>query len=112
MSLTRSTGAAVIREPLTGPQIYCGHHCCNRYRAWHVNASEMGSVKHLHQHQYKVPTGQEPLGKKPIGVRLYESDDAAVRAMGKDGTQFVREAVHQALIDQQGSSEEPKIWTV
>lgn len=68
---------------------------------WHVNASEMGTVKHLHQHQYKVPEGQEPLSKKPIGVRLYESDDAAVRAMGKDGTRFVREAVHQALIDQQ-----------
>ena len=59
-----------------------------------------------------MPTGQEPLGKKPIGVRLYESDDAAVRAMGKDGTRFVREAVRQALIDQQGSSEKPEIWTV
>ena len=72
----------------------------------------MGSVKYLHHYQYKVSTGQEPLGKKPIGVRLYESDDAAVRAMGKDGTRFVREAVRQALIDQQGSSEKPEIWTV
>ena len=61
----------------------------------------MGSVKHLHQHQYKVPAGQEPLSKKPIGVCLYESDDEAVRDMGKDGTRFVREAVHKALIDQQ-----------
>ena len=72
----------------------------------------MGSVEHLQKHQYKVPAGQEPLSKKPIGVRLYESDDAAVRAMGKDGTQFVREAVHHALIDQQGSNDEPEIWTV
>ena len=112
MSLTRSTGAAVIEKSLTGSQVTAGHHDRKRYRAWHVNASEMGSVKHLHQHQYKVPDGQEPLSKKPIGVRLYESDDAAVRAMGKDGTQFVREAVHQALINQQGSNEEPEIWTV
>ena len=72
----------------------------------------MGSAKHLHQHQFKVPAGQEPLGKKPIGVRLYESDDAAVRAMGKDGTRFVRDAVHQALIDQQASRKEPEVWTV
>ena len=112
MSLTRSTGAAVIEKSLTGSQVTAGHHDRKRYRAWHVNASEMGSVKHLHQHQYKVPDGQEPLSKKPIGVRLYESDDAAVRAMGKDGTRFVREAVHQALINQQGSNEEPEIWTV
>ena len=96
----------------TGSQVTAGHHDRKRYRAWHVNASEMGSVKHLHQHQYKVPDGQEPLSKKPIGVRLYESDDAAVRAMGKDGTRFVREAVHQALIDQQRSNDEPEIWTV
>jgi len=60
----------------------------------------MGSVEHLQKHQYKVPAGQEPLSKKPIGVRLYESDDEAVRAMGKAGTRFVREAVHQALIEQ------------
>lgn len=57
----------------------------------------MGSVEHLQKHQYKVPAGQEPLSKKPIGVRLYESDDEAVRAMGKAGTRFVREAVRMLL---------------
>ncbi len=60
----------------------------------------MGSVEHLRQHQYTVPDGQEPLSKKPVGVRLYESDDAAVRAMGKAGTKFVREAVRTALQQQ------------
>jgi hypothetical protein len=35
-----------------------------------------------------------------VGVRLYESDDAAVRAMGKAGTKFVREAVRTALQQQ------------
>ena len=54
----------------------------------------MGSVEHLRQHQYAVPEGQEPLSRKP---RLYESDDAAVRAMGKADTKFVREAVRKAL---------------
>ena len=57
----------------------------------------MGSVEHLQKYQYKVPVGQEPLSKKPIGVRLYESDDEAVRAMGKAGTRFVREAVRLLL---------------
>ncbi len=32
--------------------------------------------------------------------------------MGKDRTWFVREAVHQALIDQQRIDEEPEIWTL
>ena len=112
MSLTRTTGAAVISEPLPDPQLSAGFCHRNRYRARHVNPSEMAFVKHLHQHQYKVPAGQEPLSNKPIGVRLYESDDEAVRAMGKDGTRFVREAVHQALINQQRSNDEPNIWTV
>ena len=59
----------------------------------------MGSIDHLRSHQYSVPDGQEPLGKKPIGVRLYESDDAAIRAMGKAGGPFIRAAVRQALKD-------------
>ena len=65
-----------------------------------MNASNVGSVEHLQQHMYKVPAGQEPLSKKPVGVRLYQSDDEAVRAMGKDGTRFVREAVRAALQQQ------------
>ena len=101
MSLTRSTGAAVIEKPLRGSQVTVGHYDRKRYRAWHVNASEMGSVEHLRQHQYKVPEGQEPLSKKPVAIRLYRSDDDAIRAMGKAGSQFIRDAVHQALIDQQ-----------
>ena len=72
----------------------------------------MGSVEHLRQHQYKVPEGQEPLSKKPLAIRLYQSDDDAIRAMGKAGSQFVRDAVHQALIDQQGRNDEPEVWTV
>ena len=39
-------------------------------------------------------------------------DDVAIRAMGKAGSQFIRDAVHQALIDQQGSNDEPEVWTV
>jgi len=100
MSLTRSTGAAVIEKPLSS-QVTVGHYDRKRYRAWHVNTSEMGSVEHLRQHQYKVPEGQEPLSKKPVAIRLYQSDDDAIRAMGKAGSQFIRDAVHQALIDQQ-----------
>mgnify|MGYP004105647067 CR=1 FL=1 len=45
-------------------------------------------------------------------MRLYESDDEAVHVMGKDRTWFVREAVHQGLIDQQRVDEEPEIWTI
>mgnify|MGYP001171035143 FL=1 len=57
----------------------------------------MGSVEHLKQHQYKVPAGQEPLGKSPMTVRLYESDHDAIKAMGKAGGAFVRAAVRKAL---------------
>ena len=59
----------------------------------------MGSVEHLKQHQYRVPDGQEPLGKSPLTVRLYESDHDAIKAMGKAGGLFVREAVRKALIE-------------
>ena len=60
----------------------------------------MGSVEHLRQHQYRVPAGQEPLGKSPLTVRLYASDHDAIKAMGKAGTKFVREAVRKALQQQ------------
>tara|TARA_B100001057_G_scaffold484446_1_gene562539 strand:- start:55 stop:273 length:219 start_codon:yes stop_codon:yes gene_type:complete len=72
----------------------------------------MGSAEHLKQHQYMVPAGQEPLSKQPLAIRLYQSDDDAIRAMGKAGSQFVRDAVRQALIDQQASPQEPEVWTV
>ncbi|MDC0303123.1 hypothetical protein OAL13_00720 [bacterium] len=57
----------------------------------------MPSVEHLKQHQYQVAEGDEPLGKKPISIRLYASDDEAIRAMGKDGRLFVRKAVRMLL---------------
>ena len=57
----------------------------------------MGSVDHLKQHQYKVPEGPEPLSKKPLAIRLYQSDDDAIRAMGKAGSQFIRDAVRSEL---------------
>jgi len=57
----------------------------------------VGSAEHLRQHQYSVPEGQEPLSKKHVGVRLYESNDEAIRTMGKAGTKFAREAVRRAL---------------
>ena len=60
----------------------------------------MGSVEHLRQHQYRVPEGQEPLGKSPLTVRLYSSDHDAVKAMGKAGGLFVRNAVRKALQEQ------------
>ncbi len=57
----------------------------------------MGSVEHLRQHQYAVPEGQEPLGKSPLTVRLYASDHDTIKAMGKAGGLFVRNAIRQAL---------------
>ena len=60
----------------------------------------MGSVDHLKQHQYKVPEGPEPLSKKPLAIRLYQSDDDAIRAMGKAGGPFDRSAVRKALQEQ------------
>ena len=57
----------------------------------------MGSTKHLKSHQFSVPEGNEPLGKKPISIRFYESDDEAIRSMGKDGRLFVRKAVRMLL---------------
>ena len=60
----------------------------------------VGSVEHLRQHQYRVPDGQEPLGKSPLTVRLYSSDHDAVKAMGKAGGLFVRDAVRKALQEQ------------
>ena len=60
----------------------------------------MGSVEHLRQHQYSVPEGQEPLGKSPMTVRLYASDHDAIKAMGKAGGLFVRNAIRKALQQQ------------
>ena len=57
----------------------------------------MGSTKHLKPHQFSVPDGDEPLSKTPISIRLYASDDEAIRAMGKDGRLFVRKAVRMLL---------------
>ena len=57
----------------------------------------MGSTKHLKPHQFSVPDGDEPLSKKPISIRLYASDDEAIRAMGNDGRLFVRKAVRMLL---------------
>ncbi len=57
----------------------------------------MGSVKHLKPHQYSVPEGQEPLGKTPLTVRLYETDHEAIKAMGKAGGPFVRAVIRKAL---------------
>ena len=57
----------------------------------------MGSTKHLKPHQFAVPDGEEPLGKSPISIRLYASDDEVIRAMGKDGRLFVRKAVRLLL---------------
>lgn len=56
----------------------------------------MGSADHLRDHQFQVQ-GAERLGAKPITVRLYESDDVAVRAMGKQAGLFIREAVRLHL---------------
>ena len=58
----------------------------------------MGSTKHLKPHQFAVPDGEEPLGKSPISIRLYASDDEVIRAMGKDGRLFVRKAVRLLLL--------------
>ena len=60
----------------------------------------VGSVEHLRQHQYAVPEGQEPLGKSPLTVRLYASDHDAIKAMGKAGGLFVRNAIRKALQEQ------------
>ena len=57
----------------------------------------MGSTKHLKPHQFAVPEGQEPLGKSPMTVRLYASDHDAIKAMGKAGGLFVRNAIRKAL---------------
>ena len=71
-----------------------------------VKSFDLGSVEHLKQHQYTVPEGQEPLSKKPLAVRLYQSDDDAIRSMGKDGSQFVRDAVRSELQRQDPSLDE------
>ena len=60
----------------------------------------VGSVQHLRQHQYSVPEGQEPLGKSPLTVRLHASDHDAIKAMGKAGGLFVRNAIRKALQEQ------------
>jgi hypothetical protein len=65
----------------------------------------------LRDHNFTV-AGNEPLSKRPASVRLYESDDEILRPLGADMAVFIREAVHQALIDQQTSPQEPEVWTV
>jgi len=66
-------------------------------RSLTVSGLAMGDTSHLGGHQYRV-TGQEPLAKKPLAVRLYISDDEIVRAM-EDKGKFMREAIRAALID-------------
>ena len=56
----------------------------------------MPSADHLEQHRF-TQAGDEPLAKQPISLRLYASDDVAVRAMGKDARLFIREAVRLHL---------------
>ena len=41
--------------------------------------------------------GDEPLGKKPISVRLYQADDDQLRPLGKQFAVFIREAVREKL---------------
>ena len=55
----------------------------------------MGDTTHLGPHQFRSE-GSEPLAKTPLSVRLYASDDEAVRDMTDKG-QFVRDAVRAAL---------------
>lgn len=41
--------------------------------------------------------GDEPLSKKPISVRLYQTDDDQLRPLGKQFAVFIREAVREKL---------------
>ncbi len=41
--------------------------------------------------------GSEPLSKKPISLRLYQTDDDQLRPLGKDMAIFIREAVREKL---------------
>ncbi|KZR92366.1 hypothetical protein MITS9509_01353 [Synechococcus sp. MIT S9509] len=41
--------------------------------------------------------GDEPLSKKPISVRLYQSDDDQLRPLGKEMAVFIRAAVREKL---------------
>ena len=41
--------------------------------------------------------GSEPLAKKPISLRLYQTDDDQLRPLGKDMAVFIREAVREKL---------------
>lgn len=50
---------------------------------------------HLKQHRFTVE-GSEPLGKDPICARLYEVDDAVVRAMADRGA-YIRELIKKDL---------------
>ena len=52
--------------------------------------------EHLTEHSYQV-LGKEPLAKKPLAVRLYQSDDDKLRPLGKKFAAFVREAVREKL---------------
>ena len=41
--------------------------------------------------------GDEPLSKKPISVRLYQTDDDELRPLGKGMAIFIRAAVREKL---------------
>ena len=41
--------------------------------------------------------GEEPLSKKPISVRLFQSDDDTLRPLGKEMAIFIRAAVREKL---------------
>ena len=41
--------------------------------------------------------GDEPLAKKPVAVRLYQSDDDELRPLGKQMAVFIRDAVREKL---------------
>ena len=47
-----------------------------------------------------MPEGQVPLGKSPLTVRLYASDQDAIKAMGKAGGLFVHNAIRKTLQEQ------------
>ncbi len=52
--------------------------------------------KHLEGRGFTVQ-GSEPLAKKPISVRLHQSDDDALRPLGKGMAVFIRQAVREKL---------------
>jgi hypothetical protein len=49
------------------------------------------------QHASNSRTAQTVTGQLLVSIRLYASDDEAIRATGKDGSLFVRKAVRMLL---------------